>query len=56
MVVVRSQIKEVISELEVPNMSKDFLDTLDNKVRNVIEDACKRAKKNGRRTVMGKDI
>ena len=38
------------------NISKDFMDKLDEKVKQIILNAVKRAKENGRRTVMGKDI
>jgi histone H3/H4 len=58
MLTVRTQIKEILkdSELGVDNISGDFIDRLDEKVKDLIVDAAKRAKENGRRTVMGKDV
>ena len=58
MLTVRTQIKEILkdSELGVENVSGDFIDRLDERVTQLIIDAAKRAKENGRRTVMGKDV
>lgn len=54
--VVRTQVKEILKEATLENMSADFMDKLDEKVRQLILDAAKRAKENTRRTVMGKDL
>ena len=58
MITVRTQIKEILKEsgLEVDNLSADFMDRLDEKVKQLILDAAKRAKENGRKTLMGKDV
>ena len=58
MITVRTQIKEILKEsgLEVDNLSADFMDHLDEKVKQLILDAAKRAKENGRKTLMGKDV
>ena len=58
MLTVRTQIKEIIKDLElgVDNISADFIDRLDEKVKQLIVDATKRAKENSRKTVMGKDV
>ena len=58
MLTVRTQIKEILkdSELGVDNISGDFIDRLDERVKVLFVDAAKRAKENGRRTVMGKDV
>ncbi|MEK6968883.1 MAG: DUF1931 domain-containing protein [Nanoarchaeota archaeon] len=58
MITVRTQIKDILKEsgLEVENISGDFMDKLDEKVKQLILDAAKRAKDNGRRTIMGKDV
>ncbi len=53
--VVRTQVKEILKEAGLENMSGDFMDRLDEKVKQLVLDAIKRAKENGRRTVMGKD-
>lgn len=51
--VVRSQIKKLVGEL---NMAADFSTTLNREVEGLIRKAIDRAKANGRKTVMGKDI
>ena len=57
-IVVRTKIKDILKEsgLGVENLSGDFMDRLDEKVKQVILDEAKRAKENGRRTIMGKDV
>ena len=56
--VVRTQVKGILKEsgLGVDNLSGDFMDKLDEKTKQLILEAAKRAKENGRRTIMGKDI
>jgi len=56
--VVRTQIKDILKEsgLGVENLSGDFMDRLDQKVKQLVIDAATRAKENGRRTIMGKDV
>ncbi|MBI4151478.1 DUF1931 domain-containing protein [Candidatus Woesearchaeota archaeon] len=56
--VVKTQVKDILKEsgLGVENMSGDFMDVLDRKVKETIITAVTRAKENGRRTVMGKDL
>ncbi len=56
--VVRTQVKEILKEsgLGLDNLSGDFMDKLDEKVKQIVLDAAKRAKDNGRRTIMGKDV
>ena len=56
--VVRTQVKEILKEsgLGLDNLSADFMDKLDENVKQLILDAAKRAKENGRRTIMGKDV
>lgn len=58
MIVVRTQIKDILKEsgAGVDNIAGDFMDKIDEKVKQLILDAAKRAKENGRRTVMGKDV
>ena len=58
MITVRTQIKDILKEsgLGIENISIDFIDKLDGKVKQLILDAANRAKNNGRRTVMGKDV
>jgi len=56
MITVRTQVKDILKEAGIDNMSADFMDTLDQKTKELIVVAVKRAKDNGRRTVMGRDL
>ena len=58
MVTVRTQVKELLvqSGLGVETVAGDFMDKLDEKVRQLVLDAAKRAKENSRRTGMGRDL
>ena len=55
--VVKTKIKELakIDEKSL-NVSTDFYEEINKKVERLIGEACKRARANGRNTVMGKDI
>ncbi|MBI4448430.1 DUF1931 domain-containing protein [Candidatus Woesearchaeota archaeon] len=53
MLIVKAKIKDLAGELSV---ASDFSDALNQKVEQVIKDACTRAQANGRRTVMAKDL
>ncbi len=55
-IVARTQVKEIVKEAGINNLSGDFLDRLDDKVTQLVQNAVKRAKENDRRTVMGRDI
>ena len=56
-IIVRSQIKDIAKiEGKALNVSGDFYTALDEKVKKIVEEACKRAKQNNRNTVMGKDV
>ena len=48
-------VKEIINS-EGLNTSKDLSENLDNKLINLLKDACNRAKANSRSTVMSKDL
>lgn len=52
-VVVKAKIKELASGY---NVASDFAEELDTEVKRLIKKAIDRAKSNGRRTVMGKDL
>ncbi len=56
MITARTQIKEILKTAGMENMSADFIDTLDQKVKQLVLDAVQRAKANSRRTVMSKDL
>jgi len=55
--VVKAKIKELAKvdekQLEV---SSDFYEAINKKVEGMIQDCCRRAKANGRNTVMAKDV
>lgn len=53
LIVVKAKIKEVVGNYQVSN---DYVDELDKKVRNLIKKSIERAEANHRRTVMAKDI
>lgn len=56
-VIVKAKVKESAKLDEKPlNVSEDFYLKLNDAVKRLIEEACKRAKANGRNTVMGKDV
>lgn len=58
MITVKTQIKEILkgSGMGINNISNDYMDQLDEKVKQLVLDSAKRAKDNNRRTVMGKDV
>jgi len=58
MITVRTQVRDILKESStgVDNISNDFMDKLDEKVKQLVLDAANRAKENGRKTVMGKDV
>lgn len=57
LVVVKAKIKELaVIEGKPLNVAGDVADALDKKVKKLIEEACKRAKENGRNTLMAKDL
>ncbi|MCX8147320.1 MAG: DUF1931 domain-containing protein [Candidatus Woesearchaeota archaeon] len=53
LLVVKAKIKEVAKGC---NVSGDFAEALDKKLRQLVADACARAEANGRKTVMAKDL
>jgi histone H3/H4 len=58
MITARTQVREILkeSELGIENMSADFMDRLDLRVKELIVKAAERAKENNRKTVMGRDV
>ncbi|MFP4117799.1 MAG: DUF1931 domain-containing protein [Candidatus Woesearchaeota archaeon] len=52
-IVVKAKIKELASGY---NIAADFAEELDKQAKEMIQKAISRAKANGRRTVMGKDL
>jgi histone H3/H4 len=55
--VVKAKIKELAKiDDKALNVSVDFYEAINKKVEGMILECCKRAKANGRNTVMGKDV
>ena len=58
-VIVKAQIRNIVDKYDEKrkvNISNDFFVELSKKVEETILDSCKRARANGRNTVMGKDL
>ena len=53
MIVVKAKLKEVAQDYSI---ASDFAEKLDEKVTQLIKDACARAQANNRKTVMGRDL
>ena len=56
MITARTQIKDLLKEAGIDNLSADFMERLDEKVKQLVLEAAKRAKENSRKTVMGRDV
>jgi len=55
--VVKAKIKELAKiDEKALNISTDFYEEINKTVAGMIEKACQRARKNGRNTVMGRDV
>lgn len=52
-IVVKAKIKDLASGY---NVASDFPDELDSLVKTIVQKAISRAKANGRRTIMAKDL
>ena len=52
-IIIKGKLKDLVKGL---NVSSDFADALDQKVKELIAQAVERTKANNRRTVMGKDV
>ena len=52
-VIVKTKIRDIVAPV---NVSADYVETLNAKVKQMIQDSVKRAEANGRKTVMGRDI
>ncbi len=52
-IVVKAQVKSLTQGY---NVSSDFVDELDKKVHGLVKGAIERAKANGRKTVMARDL
>ncbi len=57
MIIVKAKIKEFAKHgNDKLNVSGEFAEELDKRVKCLIEEACRRAKENNRNTVMKKDL
>lgn len=58
--IVKSNIKKVVKELDrensVSSVAEEVGTALDKKVEDILEEAIKRAKANGRRTLQARDL
>ena len=53
MIIVKTKIKELVGDF---NVAGDFPEALNREVEDMVKKATERAKANGRKTIMGKDI
>lgn len=53
MLIIKVKVKEACGEMSV---ATDFIDALNERVNEIVKKSIWRAKENGRRTVMGKDV
>lgn len=52
-IIVKTKIKEIVGEY---NVASDFPEALNEKVKQMVQDAKKRAEGNNRKTIMGRDL
>ena len=59
-IIVKSNIKKVVKELDkenaVSSVAEEVSMTLERKTEEILRDAIKRAKENGRRTIQARDL
>ncbi len=56
MITVKTQVKDIVKEAGIENMAGDVMERLDLLVVDSLRKAVERAKENGRRTLMGRDL
>ena len=56
MLIVKAKIKEYTKQFGDYSIASDVSEALEEKAKQLLKDACDRAKANNRRTVMGRDI
>ncbi len=62
LIIVKAQVSELVKTLSkekglgIDNVTSDFMPALDKKVRQLVDKAVMRAKDNGRKTLMARDI
>ena len=56
-IIVKAQVKEAAKiDDKALNVAAEFYDALSKKVNEMVKEACKRARANGRNTLMAKDV
>ena len=53
--VIKSNIREAVKE-RIPNVASEIAEALNEKIQKILDDACERAKANGRRTLQARDL
>ncbi len=53
--VIKSNIREAVKE-KMPNVAGEVAEALNEKVQKILDEACERAKANGRRTLHARDL
>jgi histone H3/H4 len=53
--VIKSNIKQAVKD-NIPNVASEVAEALNNKVQEILDKACERAKANGRRTLHARDL
>ncbi|MBI2141887.1 DUF1931 domain-containing protein [Candidatus Woesearchaeota archaeon] len=62
LIIVKAQVSELVKTLSkekglgIDNVTEDFMPALDKKVRQLVDEAVMRAKENGRKTLMARDV
>lgn len=62
LIIVKAQVSELVKRLSrerglgIDNVTEDFMPALDKKVRRIVDEAVMRAKDNGRKTLMARDV
>ena len=56
-VIVKSQVKELAKvDSKALSVSEEYYKALEEKVRSLVQESCKRAKLNSRNTIMARDL
>lgn len=62
MIIVKAQVAGLVREISkqkgfgIDNITSDFFPALDRKVRELVDESVARARENGRKTLMARDI
>ncbi len=53
--IIKSNIREAVKD-KIPNVASEVAEALNQKVQEILDKACERAKANGRRTLHARDL